>query len=45
METSDALDLQRVIFKSDDPKKIARSLERPTERRPRQHSRPVRSGR
>ncbi|HET7547257.1 MAG TPA: DUF3175 domain-containing protein [Usitatibacter sp.] len=43
METSDALDLQRGIFKSDDPKKIARSLKRSAEHSHRRKADPFRS--
>jgi hypothetical protein len=43
METSDALDLQRGIFKSGDPKRIARSLKRSAERSHRRKADPFRS--
>jgi hypothetical protein len=43
METSDALDLERGIFKDDDPKKIARSLKRSAERSHRRKADPFRS--
>jgi Protein of unknown function (DUF3175) len=40
---SDALDLEADIFESDDPAKIAHSLERPAERSNRRKSAPFRS--
>jgi hypothetical protein len=43
MESSDALDLERGIFKDDDPKKIARSLKRSAERSHRRKADPFRS--
>ena len=42
-EHSDALDLERDIFKSDDPKKIARSLKASAERSRRRKAEPYRS--
>jgi hypothetical protein len=39
-ENSDALDLEKDIFKSDDPAKIARSLKRSAERSPRRKAAP-----
>jgi Protein of unknown function (DUF3175) len=42
-ERSDALDLQRGIFTSDDPKAIARSLKRSAERSQRRKARPFQS--
>src|ERR1044071_8337681 len=42
-EHSDALDLERDVFKSDDPKRIARSLKRSAERSERRKSSPFRS--
>jgi hypothetical protein len=42
-EHSDALDLEEDIFKSDDPKKIARSLKRSAEHSERRKSTPFRS--
>jgi hypothetical protein len=42
-EHSDALDLERDVFKSDDPKQIARSLKRSAERSERRKSAPFRS--
>ena len=43
METSDALDLQQGVFKSDDPKAIARSLKRSAEHSKRRKAEPYRS--
>ena len=43
METSDALDLQSGIFKSKDPKKIARSLKRSAEKSKRRKGTPFQS--
>lgn len=43
METSDALDLQSGIFKSTDPKKIARSLKRSAEKSKRRKGTPFQS--
>lgn len=43
METSDALDLESRIFKSKDPKKIARSLKRSAERSKRKKGTPYQS--
>jgi hypothetical protein len=43
METSDALDLQSGIFKSKDPKKIARSLKRSAEKSKRKKGTPFQS--
>jgi len=43
MQTSDALDLEKGIFKSDDPKKIARSVKRSAERSSRRKAGPYRS--
>jgi hypothetical protein len=42
-EHSDALDLEKDIFKSDDPKKIARSLKRSAEQSHRRKAAPFRS--
>ncbi len=42
-EHSDALDLEKDIFKSDDPKKIARSLKRSAEKSHRRKADPFRS--
>ena len=42
-EHSDALDLEKDIFKSDDPKKIARSLKRSAEKSHRRKAEPFRS--
>jgi len=42
-ETSDALDLQRDVFKLTDPKRIARSLKRSAEHSHRRKSEPFRS--
>ena len=42
-EHSDALDLERDIFKSNDPKKIARSLKASAERSHRRKAEPYRS--
>lgn len=42
-EHSDALDLQRDVFKLDDPKKIAASLKRSAERSRRRKAEPYRS--
>jgi hypothetical protein len=42
-EQSDALDIEKDIFKSDDPKKIARSLKRSAERSHRRKAEPFRS--
>jgi hypothetical protein len=42
-EHSDALDLERDVFKSDDPKAIARSLKRSAEHSHRRKSSPYRS--
>jgi hypothetical protein len=42
-ENSDALDIEKNIFKSDDPKKIARSLKRSAERSHRRKAEPFRS--
>jgi hypothetical protein len=42
-ETSDALDLQRDVFKKDDPRAIARSLKRSAERSHRRKAEPFRS--
>lgn len=42
-EHSDALDLQRDVFKLDDPKKIAASLKRSAERSQRRKAEPYRS--
>jgi len=42
-EHSDALDIEKDIFKSDDPKKIARSLKRSAERSHRRKAEPFRS--
>ena len=43
METSNALDLEGGIFKSEDPRKIALSLKRSAERSTRRKSEPFRS--
>jgi len=43
METSDALDLEPGIFKSQDPKKIARSLKRSAEKSTRRKGTPYQS--
>ena len=43
METSDALDLEPDVFKSNDPAKIAASLKRSAERSRRRKSSPFRS--
>jgi len=43
METSDALDLQSGVFKSKDPKKIARSLKRSAEKSKRKKGTPYQS--
>jgi hypothetical protein len=43
METSDALDLQKGVFKSKDPKKIARSLKRSAEKSKRRKGTPYQS--
>jgi hypothetical protein len=43
MEKSDALDLERGVFSSDDPKAIARSLKRSAEHSRRRKSEPFRS--
>jgi hypothetical protein len=43
MQTSDALDLQSGIFKSKDPKKIARSLKRSAEKSKRRKGTPFQS--
>jgi len=40
---SDALDLERSVFKSDDPRRIAKSLKRSAERSERRKSGPFRS--
>lgn len=40
---SDALDLEQSVFKSDDPRRIARSLKRSAERSRRRKSSPFRS--
>ena len=42
-EHSDALDLEKDIFKSDDPRKIARSLKRSAEKSHRRKAEPFRS--
>ncbi len=42
-ENSDALDLDKDVFKSDDPTQIARSLKRSAERSDRRKSSPFRS--
>jgi hypothetical protein len=42
-DDSDALDIEKDIFKSDDPKKIARSLKRSAERSHRRKAEPFRS--
>lgn len=41
--TSDAMDLEKGVFKSDDPKKIARSVQRSAERSSRRKAGPYRS--
>jgi len=43
METSDALDLESGVFKSKDPKKIARSLKRSAEKSKRRKGTPFQS--
>src|SRR3954468_11410773 len=43
METSDALDLESGVFKSKDPKKIARSLKRSAEKSTRKKGTPFQS--
>jgi pyridoxal biosynthesis lyase PdxS len=43
MQTSDALDLESGVFKSKDPKKIARSLKRSAERSKRRKGTPLQS--
>ncbi len=43
METSNALDLERGVFKMDDPKSIARSLKRSAEQSNRRKAEPFRS--
>jgi hypothetical protein len=43
METSDALDLESGVFKSKDPKKIARSLKRSAEKSTRRKGTPFQS--
>ena len=43
METSDALDLERGLFKEDDPRRIAQSLKRSAERSRRRKADPFRS--
>ncbi len=43
METSNALDLERDVFKKDDPRSIARSLKRSAEHSQRRKSEPYRS--
>jgi hypothetical protein len=43
METSDALDLESGVFKSKDPKRIARSLKRSAERSKRRKGTPYQS--
>lgn len=43
MESSDALDLEQGVFKSDDPKAIARSLKRSAEHSKRRKAEPYRS--
>ncbi len=43
METSDALDLEKGIFSSDSPRRIALSLKRSAERSKRRKSEPYRS--
>ena len=43
METSNALDLERGVFAKDDPKSIARSLQRPAEESKRRKAEPFRS--
>jgi hypothetical protein len=43
MRTSDALDLQPRVFESDDPKKIARSLKRSSEKSTRKKGTPFQS--
>jgi hypothetical protein len=42
-ENSDALDLEKDVFKSDDPEEIARSLKRSAEQSSRRKSAPFRS--
>lgn len=42
-EHSDALDLERGVFKSDDPRQIAKSLKRSAEHSQRRKSAPLRS--
>ena len=42
-ENSDALDLEKDVFKSDDPEEIARSLKRSAEQSSRRKSTPFRS--
>lgn len=42
-QTSDALDLEKGVFKSDDPARIARSLKRSAEQSDRRKSSPFRS--
>jgi hypothetical protein len=43
METSDALDLERGVFRGSDPRRIARSLKRSAERSRRRKAEPFRS--
>jgi phosphoenolpyruvate carboxylase len=43
METSDALDLERGVFKRSDPKSLARSIKRSAENSTRRKSDPYRS--
>jgi hypothetical protein len=43
MQTSDALDLEKDVFKSKDPKKIARSLKRSAEKSKRRKAKPFQS--
>lgn len=43
METSDALDLDKNVFKLKDPKKIARSLKRSAEKSKRRKAKPFQS--
>ena len=43
METSDALDLEKKVFKKDSPREIAKSLKRSAERSTRRKSEPFRS--
>ena len=43
METSNALDLERGVFRSSDPQRIARSLKRSAERSRRRKAEPFRS--